>query len=72
MYVYDHYSDIDNYSEFKKELDEPYFITVMNRSEDFDMLIGNSTPKNFPCKFSNDSKTTMKINKTFRLHRERS
>jgi hypothetical protein len=48
FYVYDDWSDVARYSIFKSEVDEPYW--VMNRSEDFDMTVGNTTPKHFPCK----------------------
>lgn len=54
MYVYDDWSDISRYSSFKSEVDDPYW--VMNTSEDFDLSIGNTTPKFFPCKNYENSK----------------
>lgn len=47
-YVYDDISDISRYSQFKKELDQPYFVT--KQSLNTDTLIGNSTPGHFPRK----------------------
>lgn len=49
MYVFDDFSDILQYAFFKKELDEPYFVN--SDDEDFDMSIGNFTPKHFPRKY---------------------
>lgn len=54
LYIYDDLSDIARYASFKKELDEPYWVT--SHSEDFDLAIGKVTPKHFPCKFLNISK----------------
>lgn len=48
LYIHDDWSDVTRYSNFKTEVDEPYW--VMNRNEDFDMTIGNTTPKFFPSK----------------------
>lgn len=49
MMINDDISDISRYAYFKKQLDEPYYVT--SSSEDFDMKIGNVTPKNFPGEF---------------------
>lgn len=46
MYIYDDIADISRYAYFKKELDEAYYVT--SNSEDFDMMIGNTTPRHFP------------------------
>lgn len=46
MYVYDDFSDIKNYSAFKKEVETPYWIKTENDA--FDRTVGGSTPKEFP------------------------
>lgn len=46
LYVHDEWSDISRYASFKSEIDEPYW--VIRSSEDFDLAVGNTTPKCFP------------------------
>lgn len=64
-YVYDDISDISRYSQFKKELDQPYFVT--KQSLNTDTLIGNSTPGHFPRKKRQIFETLMTANKNLFL-----
>jgi hypothetical protein len=46
MYVFDDYSDIEQYATFKAEVDKSYFMHADN--EDFNMNLGQITPQHFP------------------------
>ena len=64
MYICDDFNDISRYAYFKKELDEPYY--VISSDEDFDMKIGNVTPKHFPGK--NFESNCKEINELLSVH----
>lgn len=71
MYVHDDWSDIERYANFKSEIDEPYW--AINSSEDFDLSIGNTTPKYFPSKKNCRLKEKeSEIKFCYRFHRKRS
>lgn len=46
MYVYDDFTDIHNYSMFKREVETPYWMKT--NSDAFNRFVGGTTPKKFP------------------------
>lgn len=71
MYVFDDYSDIEQYATFKAEVDKSYFMHADD--EDFNMNLGQITPQHFPSEiFVEFLRGFHRAKVPFSFHRQRS